>query len=1080
MTMTPETSPYILGLDIGVASVGWARVACSPDGKAERLLAAGSHLFEAGTDGGKSGLEGIARGTDTPRNKERRDARLMRRQAWRRARRKRKLLTALIRHRLLPDPAVLGLGACLDLRRPLDIDAYMKKLDAGLTARWIALRAATGEGGHADQQRICYLLREAAARGPVERHELGRALYHLAQRRGFLSNRRADAKKKEEDAGVVEKAIGELANKIEAFAAAGGTPTLGAYFASLNPDEERVRRRWTARPMYQAEFDRIWATQAPAMGLDDDARTEIRRAIFWQRPLKNQSNLIGRCSLIPKEKRCPIAHRLYQRFRVLQALNHLQIAPPGQSPRIPNLDERESLLAALLTEGDLSFARVRKLLGVKRGVAFNLERGDEKRIVGHRTDTKLRAIFGERFESFSEADRDRMVEDLRSFRVPEALSRRAVRKWELSQEAATGFAAIDLEEGYAPHSLAAIRRLLPHMEEGLPYGTARKVEFPESFRSVEAVNELPPVLKAVDDLRNPAVARALTEVRKLVNECVRRHGKPVMIRIELAREIKNPRKVRERITKNMRDREKARAGVAAMIQKEAGIARPTRDDIERALLAEECGWVCPYTGKQIGWDTLFGPHPQFDVEHIWPRSRSLDDSLMNKTLCYHEENRARKRGMTPREAYGGNAERFEEIIARLRLWKADPFLKAAKIARFKAESIPEGFTNRHLSDTRFIARTAADYLGLLYGGRVEAGASDDAPGTRRVEVCTGGLTAWLRSGWGISGLLGDSPDKNRADHRHHAVDAVIVALTDARAVQTLARAATEADRLGKQRAFETIDAPWTGFREDVQRTIDAVIVSHRQSRKVTGSLHDQSIYSRPVGPNGEHRIRKELQKLTVSEIRDGKIVDKRALDAITAKLIELGKPEPTPQELTKIFADPANAPLVMGHEGRLVRLRKVRVCAGTGRRIGRDDRGTGRWVQPSNNHHTLVVEVTDSNGRVRWEDRPVQLLDAYARQASRLPIVERSVAEGERFLFSLAPSEFVEMDTPDDPSRRAVYRVASISQGDNELKMHSDGRTADELRKAKARVRASGEKLRQLNARKVRVTYLGEVVNAGG
>lgn len=1087
MNSTESRRPYILGLDLGVASIGWSRVECDPgDGfRATGLLGAGAHLFESGTDGT---VADIQKGKDVARNVQRRTARLMRRQTWRRARRKRVLLKVLIRLSLLPDPAALGLAVGGDLKRPLDIDAYMKEIDRRLMERWKALRAAMGGAAdaHADQQRLCYILREAAAKAAIERHEFGRALYHLAQRRGFLSNRRAEAGMKDEDLGKVKQAIGELSERIEAFAKAGGVPTLGAYLASLDPDAQRIRGRWTARTMYLDEFDRMWAIQAPAMGLDEAARNEVHRAIFYQRPLKDQSNLIGRCSLQPGEKRCPIAHRLYQRFRLLQAANHLTIAPPAAAARGLTREERDDLVRTLAREGDLTFARVRTLLKVKRGTSFNLERGDETKVPGHRTDSKLRAVFGDRFDEFTDVEKDRMVEDLRSFRVPEALVRRAARRWGLAGDAATAFAAIGLEEGYAPLSLVALGRLLPRMEEGLPYATARKDEFPESLRPTAVSDELPPVLKAVDDLRNPAVLRALTEARKLVNEMVRRFGKPAFVRIELAREIKNPQRVRERITRNIRDREKARASIVARIQKEAGITTPKREDIERVLLADECGWVCPYTGRQIGWDTLLGKHPQFDVEHIWPRSRSLDDSFLNKTLCYHEENRARKRGHTPREAYGGNPERFAEIIGRMRLWKTDPFTRVAKVGRFEAESIPEGFTNRHLSDTRFIARTAADYLGLLYGGRVEA-SEGAGEGTRRVDVCTGGLTAWLRSGWGVDGLLGDSAEKNRADHRHHAVDAIVIALSDARAVQTLARAAEEADKLGKRRAFEQIEGPWAGFRAEVEKVIQAVVVSHRQSRKVSGPLHDQSIYSGPIGKDGGHRIRKELHRLTVSEIRDGKIVDARSLEAIRAVVrARLGTNDPTQQNLTKLLADPANAPLVKGHDGKMVRLRKVRIEADAGREIGREDKATSRWVQPANNHHTVIVELKDAKGRVKWEDRPVQLIDVYARQAARRPIVDRNLAEGERFLFSLAPGEFIEMDTPDDSSKRAIYRVTNLSEGQSEVMLHCDGRPVTKLRankkegKKDERIRIPAEKLRKLSARKVRITYLGEVVNAGG
>ncbi len=1121
---TPAAStPYILGLDLGVASIGWARIECDPaDGfKPLRLLQAGAHLFESGTDGGKSGLAGISQGTDKPRNQERQAARQMRRQIWRRARRKRKLLLILIRHGLLPDVPHLAERLGLsegdvggNLKRPLDIDAYLKVLDYGVSDKqartvsdgataapspWVGFAARWTRIGtkdaHADRQNWPYRLRAAAAVGPVDRLAFGRALYHLAQRRGFLSNRRADAKKKETDdeRSEMKKHIGRLQQAIDAHV----PPTLGAYLASLdpfaqhdakdadNPAARRLRGRWTSRKMYLDEFERMWnmeEMEARAMGrvpLGEGAREDIWKAIFWQRPLKNQSNLIGHCSLIPAEKRCTIAHRTYQRFRLLQTLNNLLIVPPAAAPRALTAEERSVLLATLTTEGDITFPRARTLCKAKKGTEFNLEAGGEKKIVGHRTDGKLAEVFEAAFAGFAESDRDRMVDDLRSFRLPDALVRRGVKRWGLTSEAATDFANISLEEGYAPLSLAAVKRLMPLLEQGVSYAAARKQVFPDSYHSTEPLAALPPVLKAMPELRNPSVMRALTEARKLINEAVRRYGKPAVIRVELARDVKNPRKVRERITRNIRDREKSRAAIITRIQKEGGIANPRREDIERVMLAEECKWQCPYTGKGIDMPTLLGPGSQFDIEHIWPRSRSLDDSLLNKTLCFNEENRSRKRGHTPREAYGGNEDRFEEIMQRLRAFKCDPFVKAAKIARFEAEGIPDGFSNRHLADTRYIAAAAADYIGLLYGGRVE-GSAEGTPGTRRVDITTGGLTAWLRTGWGIDGLLGETGEKNREDHRHHAVDAIVAALSDTRAVQTLARAAEAADRLGKRRAFEQIDEPWPGFREDANAAVQAIIVSHRQSRKVSGPLHDQSIYSNPIGgPNGTtgHRIRKELHKLSVSEIRDGKIIDKRALEAIRAMVREqLGTDDPNPRDLTKLLTEPTNAPLVKGHDGRMVRLRKVRIEADAGRKIGRG--ASERWVQPANNHHTVIVEVRDAKGRVRWEDRPVQLIEAYARQAAKRPIVARIAGPSERLVFSLAAGEHVEMADPKNAAVRAVWRLRSISEGELKFVRTSDARQS--AVSGPDRTRVNAEKMRTLGARKVRISYLGEVLNAGG
>lgn len=1047
---TPENvapGSFVLGLDIGVASVGWALVRLPQGHEAGEVLALGTHLFEpgtAGTDGERQ------RGQDEPRNTARRTARLTRRQIWRRARRKRKLLLLLQENDLLPRAATA-------LRTPQEIDQYLKSIDANLRPKW----AQT----HADQQRWPYLIRAAAVTRPIERHELGRAIYHLAQRRGFLSNLRADAGRRDEDRKEMKKQIGELAARI----AAHEPPTLGALLASLDPDEQRLRARWTSRDMYISEFNAIWSRQALAHGLGDDLRAEFFHAIFWQRPLKNQKHLVGRCSLEPDERRAPIAHRTYQRFRMLQAVNHLMVAAEGERPRSLTLEERTALIVSLCRKGDLTWAQARKACGLSRAARFNLEESGERKLMGHRTDAKLFDVFGSKWETLREEQRDQVVVDLRSFRLPEALERRGRSRWGLSTEQAIAFADIELEEGYASLSLKAMRRLLPEMEMGTPYATARRKLYPESFASSEPHDLLPPVDSVLPDLRNPAVARALTEVRKVVNEVIRRYGKPGQVRIELARDIKNPRSLRERLTTQNCERQRQREEVRARILREMGYQNPSRDEVERVLLADECGWQCPYTGRPIEWATLLGPQPQFDVEHIWPRSRSLDDSFVNKTLCYHEENRNRKRGRTPFEAYAGNREEWNAILERVTRFKGDLRTRREKLRRFMAETIDADFTNRHLTDTRYIGTAAAEYLGTLYGGAVDAG------GTRRVCVRTGGLTAWLRTGWGLNDLLGSNEDgsKSREDHRHHAIDALVVALTDDRAVQILAQAAKNADRRWARRAFDSLEEPWPGFLREVGEKIFSVVVSHRQCRRVSGPLHKETVYSRPIG--GRHRVRKELQNLTPTEIRDGRIADKRALKAIRDKLESAGLGSPTKQQLVKFFADPANAPTVPGPGGKPVRLRRVRVEVG-GQRTLIGKGVTARYVKTGGNHHTVIWGVCDASGTVvQWKDEPVTLMEAYARLTRGEPIVRRDGGPHRRFLFSLAIGEHVEMDVPGQEGRREVFRVCSISRRDMVLVTTTDARTSTQRLEEKGRVRVSGDKLRQLHARKVRVTHLGEL-----
>lgn len=1046
---------YILGLDLGVASIGWALLECDENGRPIGVQAAGSHLFEAGVDGGKMDPEtAMARGKEQSKAAPRRTARGMRRQTMRRARRKKKVLGTLIEHGLLPDG---------DIRTPAAIDAYVKALDATLKPAWCP------EGStHTDHQNMAYRLRAEATRRPLETAEVGRALYHLAQRRGFLSNRKAP-ERDGEDRSEMKAAIGELAEAIKARP----IKTLGAYLASLDPAEQRLRGRWTSRQMYLDEFDAIWERQAGHLSLDAKAKKEIHHAIFWQRQLKDQSHLVGRCSLEHGRKRAPIALRIAQEFRLLQQVNHLRVIADDYSERRLTAQERQNLLDALRREGDLTIAQAKKAAGLPaRKVTLSVEAGGEKRLVGHRTDKKLRDVFGDRWDELSDEQKDRIVEDVRCVRVPDVLRRIGEVRWKLPREAAQALADVQLEEGHAAHCVRALCRLVARMDgDGLSYSEARKDEYPQSFASVEPVDELPPVEKWEKDLRNPSVARALTELRKLVNAIVARHGKPARIHLEMARDLKQSRKRRKSASDRMRDREKEREKAARRITDEVGIHHPKRWQIEKVLLANECNWCCPFTGKPFGMADLLGSTPQVDVEHIWPYSRSMDDSFLNKTLCYHEENRNRKKGHTPLEAYGPVPEQYEAICDRVRRFKGDPFAVREKLRRF-TDPIEEGFTNRHLSDTRYISAMACDYLALLYGGRSEGEGSTGR--SKRLITPTGPLTAWLRRGWHLDSVLSFRDEKEREDHRHHAIDAIVVALADDRAIKRLSDAAEKAEREGREKAFGTVEAPWDGFEHDVRAVIESVVVSHRQNRRVRGPLHKDTIYSPPI--NGKHRVRKELGKLTADDVLKERIVDRRALAAIRAKLDELDQSDPA-----KAFKAPENAPLVRGANGRMVSLRKVRVELGD-KPSPFGSNGSVRYAKSELNHHVAFYDKPLPGGGVERLAEVVPLHEAMRRMGSGEPVVDRSPRGKQSehaFAFTLVKNEHL-WYREKDGAEPILCVVDSISDGDIELKRHADGRTATERGKAKDRIRLRSKGIREGRYEKAHVTYLGEVRRAGG
>ncbi len=1069
--MQDGISRYTLGIDLGTNSVGWA-IVCG-----ERVVAMGSRVFAAGVSG--TDLD-IQKGKEEPRNAQRRQARQVRRQTERRARRLRQVYNLLARHGLMP----AAQGAQERHEALMAVDARMRNRDTG--PRLQSQAANTTRHPHT----WLYRLRAKGLDERLEAEELGRALYHLAQRRGFKSGRKTTlgAAEKEEE-GKVTAGIASLR---EAMAAA-GSRTIGEYLSTLDPAEERIRGRWTAREMYACEFDLLCKSQQrfhPKL-LTETLVEELRAAMFFQRPLKKV--MPGRCELESNERRVPLAHPAAQRIRMVQAVNNLAIRPPLglDEPLAP--EQRETLIQALESDGDLTMAKARQLIGVKGKVRFNLEAGGEERLVGDRTAQHMRNAIGNRWDRLSSGEQEKLAMQLA--KAPDDIDGLAAalsKDWGFSMDVARRAAEAKLEPGYAALSLKAIRKLLPHIEQGERFGAARAKVYRPTVLAGPVHELLPPLRrhKGVRDtdvfpaLRNPAVERSLAELRKVVNCLIRKYGKPDRIHLEVARDLKNSKDRRAKINDRRLKNEKARARAFAAIAKEIGNPQPNRDEVERYLLWEECGGLCPYTGRAISLNNLFGSESQFEVEHIIPRSRSLDNSFNNKTLCHRDANH-RKANKTPWEAFGHDPTEWEEILQRVRRFKSES--ARSKLRRFEDEDVRlEDFSERQMNDTRYASKLAGDYLGLLYGGR------SDADGRKRVQVSAGGVTGFLRAGWDLNSILNDGETtdggkkpKSRDDHRHHAVDALVVALTNETTIQKLARASQEAAEHGRRRV--DLETPWPNFVDDVRQAVDAIVVSHRADRRVQAKIHDDTLYSKAYHrkQNGKsvevRRVRKRLENMSVKEVKS--IVDKAVREAVATKLEEIGDP--------KKFADDSNLPYLPNKNGKPTVIRSARIeRVQSVQTLGKGARE--RFAALAANHHLEVYALLDEDGdETRWQGRLVSMYEAMARKRARLngggaEVIQRNHGKGTRFKFSLAPGETIELDEPD--RTRRLYLVRSINQEREtngrrpsprvEFCDLADAREVKHMKAAKRYFKPSVNSLGERDGRKVVVSPIGEVFPA--
>lgn len=1050
-----------LGLDIGTNSVGWSLIEFNKSGSPQVLIATGSHIFESVLM-----QSDIKEGKGETKAVERRNARQLRRQYERRRQRKNRIYNLLVRNSLLPKG---------------EKKKVLPELDKAIRIKFFPLAKAIPAVEHS----MPYFLRKIALDDKLELHELGRAIYHLAQRRGYLSNRKAD-KKDDNGEGKVQGGINELNKQISD----NGARTLGEYFSMLDPEKERIRQRYTQRQMYIDEFNLIWESQKkhyPKL-LTDTLKKDAKNAIFYQRPLRSVKHLIGECSLEKGEKKAPYYRYEAQRFRTLQMVNNLDVTikSSGEIRKLSG-EERGTLLKEL-EKGDVTMTAAKKLLGYKRTDKFNLERIGDKHLIGNRINRDMVKVFGEEWLIKSPDVQAEIILDINSIQSNKALKGRALKHYKLSEDKANTLLETAFEEGYCGLSLKAINKLMPLLEEGVPFMTARKEIFPDSFEA-DKVFDLLPITKEAEPLlsvRNPIVIRTLNEVRKVVNAIIKEYGKPDKIVIELARDLRNSSKRRKDIHKSNKARRKVREDATKKIISKTSVMSPSRDDILKYLLAEECNWNCPYTGKQITPKNLFD-NPEFDIEHIIPFSRCLDDSFLNKTLCHNKANRHEKGGRTPYEVWGHSGKKWDDILMRVERFKVEHGKRNEKLRRFKLQTIEEfdSFCSRQLNDTRYASVLAMDYLGLLYGGR------NDANGNQRVLAGNGTITCFLRKLWQLNNILGTDSKKTRDDHRHHAVDAIVTSLLSNKVIKMISSTAAYASNDPKliwRILRDKFPMPWESFKLDVAEAVNNIIVSHRMHRKVRGALHNETIYSKKKnGKDGKKHHHKRVRVESLSKASVDKIADCAIKEAVLKKLDELGISDPA-----KAFGDRENHPVLYTprRKQKYTPIHKVRIVTNDNPiAVGKGDKT--KYVLPGNNHHIELFEVLDpKTGMVKkWDAKVVSLLEARQRMLDKKPVVQRDHGENNRFLFSLCGGDIIQLTNSDGMDY--LYRVRGItfieSSGQIQISFVKN-HEARPLKTIKTEDKKNGYKgeqkgfqllspdpMRKRKCRKVTITPLGQV-----
>jgi len=699
------------GLDIGIASVGWAVLG------ENRIIDLGVRCF----DKAETDKEG------DPLNLARRTARLLRRRLRRRAWRLTKLARLLKREGLIADTNILKQPPAKGFKTPnpwqLRVDALDRRLDA---------------------------------------EEWARVLYHLVKHRGFHWMSKAEEKKTDEDkeGGAVKKGLAGTKRLMQGKS----YRTAAEMVIQEFPDAHRNKRgdyskalsRLLLADEFATLFERQRALGNPQASLELENKILDRKTgLFWtQKPALSGEDLLkmlGKCTFEKSEYRAPKASFTVERHVWLTRLNNLRIVADG---KLRPLSEGERAIALPLPysqAGDFSYKQLRKAL-VKAGLpedfrfaglAYPSDRQKAEEKAKDPEDEKLVKLPG--WQALSKTLKGAGLEDeWRQISVaaldgkPQLLDEiarvlsvckedgeveRELGKLDLPNKVKMVEALLTLRfDQFSNLSLKALYAILPHMEAGARYDeTCEKAGYHHSqlFKAGEGEHKyLPPFyvgrdkdgrLKFNEELdipRNPVVLRALNQARKVVNALIKTYGSPHAVHIELARDLSRPFDERRDIKKaqeEFRDRnEKDRAAFNAEYNTSGELKGR---DFEKWQLYREQHGKCAYSLEPLDINRLFETG-YAEIDHALPYSRSFDDSKNNRVLVLVAENR-NKGNMTPFEYLGGkeNSERWRQFVAFVDSNKSYRQAKRNRLLKKDfGEAEAKDFSDRNLYDTRYICR----------------------------------------------------------------------------------------------------------------------------------------------------------------------------------------------------------------------------------------------------------------------------------------------------------------------------------------------------------------------------------------
>lgn len=460
----------ILGIDTGTNSLGWAVVDKNEDGSYS-LVKKGSLIFQEGVK--------VEKGIESSKAADRTSHRALRKQYFRRRLRKIEVLKVLIEY-----------GWCPYLSSEALHQWHVKKIYPKDEAFMSWQRTNDNFEDNPYYYRHRCLHEQLDLSKMSDRYVLGRAMYHLAQRRGFLSNRLEQDN--DDEAGKVKNAISSLSKSMSEA----GCDFLGDYFYKIYKEKgntERIRTRYTDREEhYKKEFYEICKRQ----DLSEEQVSRLEKTLYFQRPLKSQRQGVGKCTFEPKKPRVADSHPSFELFRMLSFVNNIKIKGPHDVELRPlSTEEYEKAKPMFFRKSkpQFDFEDIAKAIAGKGKYQYIKDAGDKdfkfnyrmtQGVTGCPTIAILMSVFGEDYANgiaerytLSEGKcSEQMVNDvwnvLYSFSDKDKVKQWGMDKLQMDDEEAEKFSKIRLTHSFASLSLAAVKRILPWLEQGLIYSHA--------------------------------------------------------------------------------------------------------------------------------------------------------------------------------------------------------------------------------------------------------------------------------------------------------------------------------------------------------------------------------------------------------------------------------------------------------------------------------------------------------------------------------------------------------------------------------------------------------------------------------